>query len=235
METRPKSKRWRRLERSQVLLAAVVAAVASIIVALVTQSGGQRGAPAPAPAPSPNPVVTTATTVIAIMGLSEQPSSAPPGLRCMWNGSAQNLPYAAEVLVIDKPSSTVAATGQGAASSQSWLVSPQALVSKNGTWTVIWIIANPQPSAVTWSAVVQITSDTGCPQPSTSGGQCGGVVVPPAGLSYVGPKAPGVETPESWRQQPITLRPTRLRFQPRPETRLGVKRSALRRRGMPCA
>jgi hypothetical protein len=201
MGTRPKSKRWRRLERWQVLLAAVVAAVASIIVALVNLPSGQSaGSPHPTPSLMESSSSSGNLPVIAITGLSEQPSSPPPSRRYTWDGTERNLPSDAAVFVIGKLSTTAAAAPQASTGSQPWLVSPQALISKNGTWTVTWIIPNP-PSAVTWSAVAQIPSEGPFPTVSQcpSSPPCPPLPsstpnLPPYQLSSRGPNAPGVVT-----------------------------------------
>jgi hypothetical protein len=193
MRTRPRGKRWRRLERWQVLLAAVVAAVASIIVTLVSLPNGQPNVPPP-PTPSPSESSSSSNPlVVAITGLSEQPSAPPPSRRYRWNDIERNLPGDALVFVIGKLSSATAAVSQASTGSQPWLVSPQALISKNGTWTVTWIIPNP-PSVVTWSAVAQIPSESASPCPAPGGGSCGNVQLnkPPYQLSSQGPSAPGV-------------------------------------------
>ena len=189
MGRRPGSKRWRRLERWQVLLAAAVAAVASIIVALVSSSNGQSSGPPSLTLRSSES--SPSLPIVAITGLSEQPSSPPPSRQYTWNGIERNLPSDASVFVVGTRSGTTAAVPQASATGQSYLVSPQALISKNGTWTITWIIPNP-PSAVMWSAVAQIPSESAvpCTGPAPCAGQS--LSEPPYQLSSQGPNAPGV-------------------------------------------
>lgn len=120
-------KRWGRLERWQVLLAAVIAAVASIIVALVSllPHGGSTG---------------TSSVSLAITGLSEQSSPPPPGRLYMWSGTIRDLPSDASIFVIAKSpgvqagATVVSGESPGTApsgeSSEPWLVSPQAIILK---------------------------------------------------------------------------------------------------------
>ena len=189
MAARTRKRRWRRLERWQVLLAAVVAAVASIIVALVSlPHSGSTGTSS----------ISSGTTSVslAITGLSEQSSPPPPGRLYMWSGTIRDLPPDALIFVIAKspgfhPQSLVPGespvpvpTGE---SSQPWLVSPQATILNNGTWTVTWFIAEP-PSTVRWIAVVWIPPSP--PSCSASGCQAG---TTPHSLSDQGPSTPGVQ------------------------------------------
>lgn len=177
--------------------------MASIVVALVSLLSGQSNGPPSHPTVSlsesshPTPSLSASSSpsefpVVVITGLSEEPFPPPPSRRYTWSGIESNLPSDASIFVIGNLSSTAAAAPQASTGSQPWLVSPQALISKNGRWTVIWIIPNP-PSGVTWSAVAQIPSTVApsCPPPPQP---CPTVppVKPPFGLSSEGPNAPGV-------------------------------------------
>ena len=186
METGAKSKRWRRLERWQVLLAAVVAAVASVIVALINIVPNDHGGSGPPPPPQ-----------LAITGLSVQPASPPPAARYTWSGTESNLESilgrTASIFVVGKPSSNNAAAVQQATSGASWLVSPQAKISANGSWTVTWIILQP-PSAVTWTAVEAIQGEQAgaCPGPSGVPVPCPSQSDDPFGLRSQGPNSSSV-------------------------------------------
>ena len=117
MGTRPRKKQQHRLERWQVLAAAVVAAVASIAVALINLI--PSGSP---PAPS-----------VDITDLAQQPYPPPPGQLYLWTGTVHDQPASAEVFVIDKR------PGE-------WLVSPAAIVSGDSL-TINWVISAPPASA----------------------------------------------------------------------------------------
>jgi hypothetical protein len=117
MATRPRKKRRRSLERWQVLLAAAVAAIASIIVALINLIPGG----------------SSQAASIAITGLIEQPYPPPPGRLYLWTGTVHDQPPGAEVFVIDKRA------GQ-------WLVSPAAIISGD-SWTIDWTIPAPPTTA----------------------------------------------------------------------------------------
>ena len=208
MGKRCASKRWRRLERWQVLLAAVATALGAIVVAVINLSSGQpQDPPSPTVSTSGSPSPKAAANgsllnspVVLITGLSEQPSSPPPGRLYVWNGVERNLPSYASVLVIGELSGARAAVSRASTGGQPWLVSPRAIISKNGEWTVAWLIRKP-PSAVVWSAVVQIPSYvqiSDCPSTNTSTPdaciQGGDVEIfdPPYKLSSQGLRAPGV-------------------------------------------
>ena len=144
MGTRPRKKQQHRLERWQVLLAAAVAAIASIAVALINLI----------------PSGTPATASIAITGLLEQPYPPPPGRLYLWTGTVHDQPASAEVFVIDKR------VGQ-------WLVSPAAVISGD-SWTISWAIPAPPTSAQWVAVVYVIGGapcpSPGCPKaPAGSG------------------------------------------------------------------
>lgn len=83
MGTRPRKKQQHRLDRWQVLAAAVAAAVASIAVALINLI--PSGSP---PAPS-----------VDITDLAQQPYPPPPGQLYLWTGTVHDQPASAEVFV----------------------------------------------------------------------------------------------------------------------------------------
>jgi len=144
MGTRPRKKQQHRLERWQILLAAAVAAVASIAVALINLI--PSGSP---PAPS-----------VDITDLAQQPYPPPPGQLYLWTGTVHDQPASAEVFVIDKR------PGE-------WLVSPAAIVSGD-SWTINWVIPAPPASAQWTAVVYVIGGGAcpspGCPSaPSGSG------------------------------------------------------------------
>jgi hypothetical protein len=178
MAPRSRSRRWRRLERWQVLLAAVVAAVASIVVALISLSPG---------GPAQVSVTTTspASPSLAITSELEQSHPPPPGRLYMWSGTVRNIPTAASIFVIDKLAGAHATVTEGK-DAPPWLVSPQASIAKNGTWTVTWVIAKP-PATVRWIAVLQIPSFGACTSPG-----CSSPFPPPVDLTSQGSRAPGV-------------------------------------------
>jgi hypothetical protein len=191
MPPRSRSKRWRRLERWQVLLAAIIAAIASIVVAFVSLLPGGGPAPGDGSAPVSSTAITPAPVSLAITSEFEQSHPPPPGRLYMWSGTVRHLPADASIFVIARlPGGQVAvAEGNG---SQPWLVSPQATISENGTWTVTWVIPKP-PSTVQWIAVVQVPSVAACgSSSSTPIPPCSGLVKPPDGLSSDGSSAPGV-------------------------------------------
>ena len=162
MGTRPRRKQRRQLERWQVLLASAVAAVASIIVALISVgSGGSPGETATRVLPTDSSSAAPSAH-IAITGLLEQAHPPPPGRLYVWTGTVRGLPADASIYVIDKR------PGGG------WLVSPAAVIARNGSWTVWWFFAAP-PASARWIAVVVIT----VPAPS-------GISLGNRGPSYVG-------------------------------------------------
>jgi hypothetical protein len=163
MGTRSRNKRWRRFERWQVLLASVVAALATVVVALISLV--PRGSPAGIDATVPQvsiPSASASPVSIAITGLLEQPHPPPPGRLYVWTGTVRGLPDYASVFVIDKRPG-------------GWLVSPAAVISGNGRWTVTWAISTP-PASARWIAVVFLY----------------GAPLPCCGLNSQGPSAPGV-------------------------------------------
>jgi hypothetical protein len=163
----------RRLERWQVLLAAAVTAVASVVVALLGLWGG--GGPSPSPSASSSASSSVSQTVIAITSLSEQPLPPPPGKRYVFAGIARNLPSGQSLIFV------IGAENNKA--SGPWLVSPYTAPSKDGRWTVHWDLPNP-PAQVRWMAVVWF--DNSCPP----GSHCGGNPYPE--LEGSGPHAPHV-------------------------------------------
>ncbi len=181
MPTRSRNRRWRRLERWQVLLAAVVAAVASIVVVLI---GPLNGGSTPInPPTSPPPISATTSPAplsIAITSEFEEPHSPPPGRLYMWSGTVRNLPTNASIFVIDKLTPT-------------WLVSPAASISRNGIWAVSWVIPKP-PATVRWIAVVQVPTWGACPAPG-----CPSPFQPPFDLASQGSNAPGVVATATYR------------------------------------
>jgi hypothetical protein len=126
MGTRPRKKQQHRLERWQILLAAAVAAIASIAVALINLI------PSESPPPPPPSVDIT--------GLTQQPYPPPPGQLFLWTGTVTGQPSGSSVYVIDK------------IPGGNWLVSPSAIIS-GGNWTITWTIPKP-PASARWIAVV---------------------------------------------------------------------------------
>ena len=186
MARRSTSRRWRRLERWQVLLAAVVAAAASIIVALISLDDGGTtsvGVTTTTPPPSLSVVITSEF---------EQSHPPPPGRLYMWNGTVRNMPTDALIFVIGKIPGAQPEVTEGESSPQ-WLVSPAASISRNGAWSVTWVIVKP-PSSVQWIAVVQIPSSGACASPG-----CPSPFQPPFGLSSQGSRAPGVVATATYR------------------------------------
>lgn len=135
MGTRPRKKQQHRLERWQLLLAAAVAAIASIAVALINLI--PSGSPS---APS-----------VDITGLVEQSFPPPPGRLYLWTGTVHDQPSGAEVFIIDKR------PGE-------WLVSPAAVIAAGGAWTVTWAIPTP-PASAQWIAVAYFQGSGACPAP----------------------------------------------------------------------
>lgn len=190
-KTRAKS---RRIERWQVLLAAAVTAVGSIVVALL--GFWQGGGPSPStsasssgsPSPSPSASSAVSQTVIAITSWSERPLPPPPGRRYVFTGIARNLPSGQSLIFV------IAAENNKA--SGQWLVSPYTAPSNDGRWTVQWDLPNP-PAQAQWMAVVWF--DNSCPP----GQHCGGNPYPQ--LENLGPDAPhvvAVTTAPTSRQSP---------------------------------
>jgi hypothetical protein len=157
----------------QTLLGAGVAAVAAIVVALLASvNGGSTGPANTTPSTSPSGVteplnsrpVAAAPVSIAISGVKEQTHPPPPGRKYIWSGEVNNEPKGSSIYVIDKRSGD-------------WLVSPPAVISASGDWTVTWIIATP-PASADWIAVVYsaplvpVPCPTGvtCPPPSPAPG-----------------------------------------------------------------
>jgi hypothetical protein len=142
MGTRPrrKQKQRRRLERWQVLLAAIIAAVASIAVALISvllggSPGTTRGVQSAGSSQTSISLVR-----LSITGLSEQTHPPPPGRMYVWTGTVSGQSPSSSVNVIDK-----VANGE-------WLVSPDAVIAGRD-WTVSWILLKP-PASARWTAVV---------------------------------------------------------------------------------
>jgi hypothetical protein len=148
MGTRSQRKRWRRLERWQVLLASAVAAIASVVVALISvaPSGSPGKADTGVPQVNLPPTVRTGSSTaipsmhIAITGLLEQSHPPPPGRLYVWTGTVRGLLAGVSIYVIDKR------PGGG------WLVSPTAVISRKGVWTVRWVLPIP-PASARWIAV----------------------------------------------------------------------------------
>jgi hypothetical protein len=183
MARRPTRRRSRRLERWQVLLAAVVAAVASIIVALISLHSGGTTSVSVTTTQSPSVTTTQSASVsVAITSELERLHPPPPGRLYMWGGTVRNLPADASIFVIG--------TGEN---SGSWLVSPKASMSRNGIWAVTWVIPKP-PTSVQWTAVVQIPSTEPCPPQG-----CPSPVALPFDLSGRGARAPGVLATATYR------------------------------------
>jgi hypothetical protein len=162
MGTRPRKKPTRRFERWQVLLAAVVAAIASIAVALINLiPGGSTGGGGTGVTSASTSSASTPQVVIAITGLLEEAHPPPPGRQYVWTGTVRGEPSGSSVFVIDKR------TGE-------WLVSPAAVITPGGAWTIKWVISKPPPSA-RWTAVVYLQAHGACifpgcpPTPSGSG------------------------------------------------------------------
>lgn len=181
---RSRSRGWRRLERWQVLLAAAIAAVASIIVALIgVPHGGSTGVSTTPPSVSPGVSAATPSgsgslpkISVVITSLSEQSVPPPPGRLYVWSGTVLNQPTGSSIYIIAKRPGAPQTPSQ---SSPAWLVSPPASVLKNGTWTLMWVIPKP-PSAVQWIAVIWIQTIAPCPSPG-------------CGLNNLGPNDPGVK------------------------------------------
>jgi len=171
----------RRLERWQVLLAAAVAAVASVVVALLGHWDGGGPSPTPSasssesPSASPSPSGSKSQTVVAITSWSERPLPPPPGKRYVFAGIARNLPSGQSLIFVIAAEPNMA--------SGRWLVSPYTAPFKDGRWTVQWDLPNP-PAQARWMAVVWF--DNSCP----SGSGCGGNPYPE--LEGLGPDAPHV-------------------------------------------
>jgi hypothetical protein len=178
-------RRTRHLERWQALLAAAVAAVASIVVALVglLHDGGssphsQPTTVGPQPtslSPQPTSLSPQPTTVVAITSWSEQTLPPPPGRRYVFEGVARNLPSGRSLIFVVAAENDVA-SGQ-------WLVSPFTALSEDGRWKIQWDLPNP-PAQARWMAVVWFDP---CPP---GGGSCAGNPYP--ALAAEGPNAPKV-------------------------------------------
>ena len=169
----------KRLDRWQVLLAAAVTAVASVVVALLGLWDGTGPSPRPSASssgsPSPSPSVSSSgpQTVVAIISWSERPLPPPPGKRYEFTGIARNLPSGQSFIYVIAAESNKA-SGQ-------WLASPPFVPTEDGRWTIQWDLPNP-PAQARWMAVVWIE---GCPT-----GGCAGIPLPQ--LEESGPDAPGV-------------------------------------------
>lgn len=168
-----------RLERWQVLLAAAVTAVASVVVAFLGLWGDTGPSPGPSSSnsgsPSPSPSVSSSgpQTVVAIISWSERPLPPPPGKRYEFMGIARNLPSGQSYIYVIAAKSNKA-SGQ-------WLASPPFVPAEDGRWKIRWDLPNP-PAQARWTAVVWFES---CPT-----GGCAGIPLPQ--LKEFGPDAPGV-------------------------------------------
>ena len=156
-----------RLERWQVLLAAAVTAVASVVVALLGLWDGTE------PSPRPSASSSGPQTVVAITSWSERPLPPPPGKRYEFMGIARNLPSGQPYIYV------IAAESNK--SSGQWLASPPFVPTKDGRWKIQWDLPNP-PAQARWMAVVWFET---CPT-----GGCAGIPLPQ--LEKFGPDAPGV-------------------------------------------
>jgi hypothetical protein len=160
-----------------VLLAAAVTAIASVAVALITVLfGGSSGTTGGTPSANYSPASTSSVS-IAITGLLEQPHPPPPGREYIWTGTVSGQPTDASVFIIDKR------PGE-------WLVSPAAVISVNGGWTVTWVIPAP-PVSAQWVAAVYIQAHaycvlSGCP-PAPSGSGLSEPISSVAGVIAVAP------------------------------------------------
>lgn len=160
------------------LLAAAVAAIGGIVVALITALlGGSSGTTVGIHPPSSSSPVSTSAASVAISGVADQPNPPPPGRKYVWTGTVRGLPPNASVFMIDKRPGT-------------WLVSPQASIAADGTWTVTWVIPAP-PASADWVAVVFLQPVSGvCVPPDCSPGQ-------PASPSPDRPVGSGLDSPVS--------------------------------------
>jgi hypothetical protein len=173
------------LERWQTLLAALVAAVASIIVAFVSVQQNSSPSPDPTTLPVPISSILPSSTIpkklasgpiIGIRSWTERPTPPPPGKRYTFKGIVNNKPDRAFIVVLAQQQPSPSA---GATHSPRWLISPLATVADDGTWTVVWHLPRP-PADVRWTAVVLDYGE--CPGP----GACGGN--PFSDLEGAGPK-----------------------------------------------
>jgi hypothetical protein len=189
-----------------VLLASVVAAIASIAVALVsvTPSGSASGPAARVGAQAPLAGLSPAGTSqagIAITGLLTHRHPPPPGELYIWTGTVRGTAlggtaFGASVYVVDEKHSG------------GWLVSPAATISENGTWTVRWVLS-PPPVEAQWTAVMvfqdqasgsgapgcnSLGAPSGCTSPPGGSASPPGVRIidPRVDLSFLGPDAPEV-------------------------------------------
>lgn len=191
----PVKKGWR-LERWQALLAAAIAAIATLGVALITTFGGaSSGGPSPE-GPSSGASVSlgsaaalapaaaqSAQAAIAITSFSSVPWPPPPGEDYSFRGIISNPSSLdanywntdgpgvhAQVYVVEcRPRGADSATN-----GSNCLQSPPANISKNGSWYVKnWHIRNPANNAE-WAAMITETSTANVngipppPPPSTT-------------------------------------------------------------------
>lgn len=155
-------------DRWQTLLAAVVAALASIVVAVITTWDGGNGGPRLARQTPETPIFTIST-------LSEQPEPPPPtARRYVFIGTA-HLRSGESIFVLAR-AATPPAAARKVSEEPPWLVSPPAKVTSEGIWTVSWLLATP-PIAASWTAVIiygpalypPVTGDPSSPPPPGPG------------------------------------------------------------------
>lgn len=163
--SRPRQPMGRKLQRWQVLLAAVIASFGAVIAALIptlaSSSGSDHSGSEPAAGHSgslPTPDLTPSDALqVAITAWSEVPFSPAPGetfsfqgIVTGWSGNDD-----LQIFVIARE------TGIDA-----WEVSPPAEVLGSQKWSVTWKIPKP-PIKARWSAVI-MTPPLGAPAGSTS-------------------------------------------------------------------
>src|SRR5262245_55910741 len=138
-----------RLERWQVLLAAAVTAVASVVVAVLGLWDGTGPSPRPSAStsgsPSPSPSVSSSgpQTVVAITSWSERTLPPPPGKRYEFMGIARNMPSGQSFIYVIAAESNKT-SGQ-------WLASPPFALFEDGRWTIRWDLPHP-PAQARWMA-----------------------------------------------------------------------------------
>jgi hypothetical protein len=177
------------LERWQTLLAAGIAAVASIVVAIIgfaddDSESSAEGQPTESSSSTSSPNGSGGDPEVAITSWEQSPMPPPPGQRYVFKGFARNLSEegSSYIFVVARRPSSQPDEESPLLGDDEWLVSPMAVAGDDGRWAVEWGLPNP-PAAAEWIAVVWLDI---CPT-----GACGGN--PYAALAAEGPEAADVD------------------------------------------
>lgn len=198
----PQQHRKLKLHRWQTLLAAIIAAIATIVVALITAHGRPTsGGPSRPPA--------RLWPTVSIASFSETPLPPPPGESISFYGTVDYYGItggdgAKIYVIVRRVSVTSSSVG-----TRPWLVSPPAHVVDGGKWSVKWDLSNP-PANAQWTAVLMINDL------ATLHGACYNTkrhkVVPCPGVSPPPPSfhsqlhKSGPSAPEAWvKSEPVRV------------------------------